>query len=321
MSKLDLKDKKILYELDLNSRRSYNEIAKKVGLSKDSVIYRIKKLQERGIIKQFHTLLDTGKLGFISFRLYLKLQHTTPEKEIEIINFLKKKKMVTWLASFEGDYDLGLWVLSKTIKDMNQLWRELLKKYLNYIEKRNLTIFTKVSYFPRVYFLGKKENKEEYIFIVEPEEIVFDKKDIEILKLLCLDARIPILEIAKKLDLSAKTVALRIRQLEKKKVIVGYRTMFDLEKLGYQYFKVHFNLHNLTEEKEKRFRFFIKQHPNIIYDNEVLGGDDIEMEVQVKSQQDLRAVISEVKEQFADIIKNYKYMLIYKEHKFLFFPL
>jgi len=96
--------------------------------------------------------------------------------------------------------------------------------------------------------------------------------------------------------------------------------MFDLEKLGYQYFKIHFNLHSLTEEKEKQFKTYIKQHPNIIYDNEVLGGDDFEIEIQVKSLNNFRQIIEEMKLRFSDIIKNYKYMLFYKEHKFLFFP-
>ena len=41
--KIDLKDRKILYELDLNSRQSNSTLGKKVGLSKDIVNYRIKK--------------------------------------------------------------------------------------------------------------------------------------------------------------------------------------------------------------------------------------------------------------------------------------
>ena len=41
---LDAKDRKILYELDINSRHSNSEIAKKVGLSKQVVGFRIKRL-------------------------------------------------------------------------------------------------------------------------------------------------------------------------------------------------------------------------------------------------------------------------------------
>ena len=47
MVELDLKDKKILFELDFDARQSYSEIAKKVRLSKQVVEYRIKKSRKR----------------------------------------------------------------------------------------------------------------------------------------------------------------------------------------------------------------------------------------------------------------------------------
>jgi len=321
MIKLDLKDRKILYELDINSRQSYHKIAKKVGLSKDSVIYRINKLQELGIIKQFHTVINVSKLGFISFRLYFKLQNTTPEKETEIIEFLKKQKIVTWIVSIDGEYDLGMWILTKSVKEMNDLWKELLTRFRDFIEKRNLTIFTKVSYFPRTYILEQKKNREEYVFITEPEETKLDELDLKLLKHLAPNSRISILELSRILKITPKTTTTRIKQLEKKKVIIGYRTMFDLEKLGYQYFKVHFNLHKITEQKEKEFKSYLRQHSHVTYDNEILGGDDLEIEIQVKTIQDLRNFLEEIKKQFANIIRNYNYMLFYKEHKYLFFPL
>ncbi len=321
MLKLDLKDRKLLYELDTNSRQSYAELARKIGLSKDAVIYRISKLQEAGIIKQFHTVIDVGKLGFISFRLYLKLQNSTPQREEEIIEFLKQKKEVVWLVSIDGNYDLGMWILTKTIAEMNHFWKELLQTYGNFIAERALTIFTKVSYFPRSYLLNKAGNEQQYVFITEPEESKIDQKDLEILQLLASQARIPTLEIAQKVGLTAKTTASRIKELENQTIIIGYRTQFDLEKLGYQYFKVHFNLHNLTAPKEKKFRQYIKQHPNVVYDNEVLGGDDIEIEIQVKTLPELRLIIADIKKNFAEIIKDEHYFLFYQEHKFVFFPL
>ncbi len=320
MIKLDLKNRKLLYELDINSRQSFHELAKKIGLSKDSVIYRIEKLKNDGIIKRFHTIIDVGKLGFISFRLYLKLRNSNPKKENELIEFLKKRGIVTWIVSIDGDYDIGIWILVKNISEMNQLWKSLLKKYSNNIEKRNLTIFTKVSYFPRVYFLDKKSNSDEYVFITEPSEVKFDKIDLEILKLMSGNARVPIIDLADKLKMTTKTISSRIKELESKKIIVGYRTMFDLEKLEEQYFKVFIMTHNVTEQKERDFRLFIKQHPRVIYDNEVLGGADFEIEIQVESLIQLREFLNEMKEKFSDIINDYSTMLFYKEHKYIFFP-
>lgn len=318
--KLDLKDKKLLYELDLNSRQSFNELSRKLKLSKNSVIYRINNLQKLGIIKQFHTVIDTGKLGYTSFRLYLKLQNSSPKKEQEIIEFLKSKEIVTWVVSIEEDFNIGALILTKSIREMNNLWEELLDKYANYLEKRLLTIMTKVSYFSRAYFLDLKKNEHETIFATEPQDNQVDEKDLKILKLLSSNARIPIIEIASKLKMTPKTIISRIKGLEKRKIIIGYKTVFDIEKLGYQYFKIYLKIHNSTKEKKQKLRDYIKANPNIIYDDYVLGGEDFEIEVQVRGIIELRKIIEEIKSNFTEMIQDYKTMLFYKEHKYLFFP-
>ena len=56
--KLDLKDRKILYELDSNARQSNSEIAKKVGLNKNTVNYKINRMTEEGIIAGYYTVID-----------------------------------------------------------------------------------------------------------------------------------------------------------------------------------------------------------------------------------------------------------------------
>ena len=56
MIDIDKKDRKILYQLDLDSRQTVTQIGRKVNLKKDVVSYRIKKLIKKGIIKNFYTL-------------------------------------------------------------------------------------------------------------------------------------------------------------------------------------------------------------------------------------------------------------------------
>jgi len=105
--KLDVKDKKIIYELDLNCRQSLNQIAKKVGLSKQVISYRINRLIERGVIKGFYTIMDLTKLGFITFKVYLKFKDQNPKIIDEMINYLVKNKSVIWMVTCNGD-NLGL---------------------------------------------------------------------------------------------------------------------------------------------------------------------------------------------------------------------
>ena len=60
----DLKKQFKLYELDINARKSYSQIGKKVGLSKDTVNNKIKKLEEKlpNKIIQIQENLDSSLL-------------------------------------------------------------------------------------------------------------------------------------------------------------------------------------------------------------------------------------------------------------------
>jgi DNA-binding Lrp family transcriptional regulator len=60
-----------------------------------------------------------------------------------------------------------------------------------------------------------------------------DKTDERILKNLMVDARQSARQMALKLGISTVTVLSRIKKLEKEKIIHGYTTIIDHEKLGY----------------------------------------------------------------------------------------
>ena len=95
---LDAKDRKILYELDINSRQASSEIAKKVGLSKQVVNFRIKRLIKEKLISFFYTVIDISKLGFTVHKIFLRLQNIDSEKEKALINFLVKHHNVLVLV-------------------------------------------------------------------------------------------------------------------------------------------------------------------------------------------------------------------------------
>ena len=60
-----------------------------------------------------------------------------------------------------------------------------------------------------------------------------DKIDEKILKNLKIDARISARQLAIKLGMSTVTILSRIKKLENEKIIQGYTTILDHEKLGY----------------------------------------------------------------------------------------
>jgi Lrp/AsnC family transcriptional regulator, leucine-responsive regulatory protein len=61
---LDEKGRRLLRALQENARASYSDLAKEVGLSVPSVIERIRKFEDVGIITGYHANVDLQALGF-----------------------------------------------------------------------------------------------------------------------------------------------------------------------------------------------------------------------------------------------------------------
>ncbi|MEK6792531.1 MAG: winged helix-turn-helix transcriptional regulator [Nanoarchaeota archaeon] len=61
-----------------------------------------------------------------------------------------------------------------------------------------------------------------------PDEVKIDELDRKILQILAPNARAQIIDMAHKLKVTPKTMIARIKELERKNVIVGYKTVFDI---------------------------------------------------------------------------------------------
>ena len=71
---LDIKNKKILNELIENSRISKKKLSLKVGLSKDIVKYRIKKLENEKIILGYQPRLNLNMI-FMRYHILIKFRY------------------------------------------------------------------------------------------------------------------------------------------------------------------------------------------------------------------------------------------------------
>lgn len=63
METLDEIDKKIIYTLMNDSRKSFSDMAKDLGVGVSTVHRRVKKLRDKEVIKGFTALVDNEKIG------------------------------------------------------------------------------------------------------------------------------------------------------------------------------------------------------------------------------------------------------------------
>ncbi len=313
MEKIDLKDKKILYELDINSRQSFRNIGRKVGLSKDVVAGRVKKLKENGIIIRFFTYYDILQLGFNFLRFYFKFQYVTPEIKKEIINHFMNDDNVNNLFSTEGSYDLGVLMMVKNISDIYPLWKKTLEKYGDYFSMQVFSAYMGELIYGHGFLLDGIEKPNRTPLRKNWGRVNIDDLDLKILKLLVADSRIPTVEIANKLNSNVTTINSRIKRLIKLKVILGFSVELDLNKLGYQVWKVDFYLSEYT--KINQIIRYIEKNPLLYCVDYTIGYADLELEINVKDIGQLHDIIEDLHSKFPKIIRNYSYFRGVKFYK------
>ena len=321
MHKIDLKDRRILYQLDLNSRQSLTQIGKKVHLRKNVVIYRIEKLKEKGIINKFYTHIDGYRLGYISFRFYITYQYTTPDIQDEIVNYFVNNKNIWRVVSIKGGYDLGVTIWVKDANSYYSFWKKTMDEYGDYFTDRTFSACIQSFDYQHSYLLPdefKKSDRDHFEITGGGKIIKIDAINLKILDLIAENARIPLREIAQYLDSSSAMVSYRIKDLRKLGIIQGFRTDIDISKLGYKHIKVDIYL----REHKQRYKIinYMKFNPNLIHIGTSSGVSDLELEFHVEQVNQLFEIMKDLVIKFPNAIRNYKYFTIQKIHKIRYMP-
>jgi Lrp/AsnC family leucine-responsive transcriptional regulator len=289
----DAKNKKILYELSKNSRISNKVLAKQIGLSQASTVHRLQNLQASGMILNTHVITDNSKLGFKTFRLYVSLTDTTPEKEQEIIKWLSLREDVPVLATSSGHFDILLVFWMKSENEFHTFYEEFKKVWGQFIHKSEFFIYLKTLHFARSYLVNKDP---EFLFSTGmSEQVSYDEKDLSILRSLNTDARTSALSISKSIGLSVKPTIDRIKRLKSAGIIKGFGLNTDIQKLGLYSQKINIVLKNSMTESEKIE--LAKTIPGVTFIDVTIGEYDLELSLDISSQKEFEAVLGKIKKE------------------------
>ena len=319
--KLDVKDRKILYELDKNSRQSYSSLAKKVGLSQEAVRYRVNSLVGNKAISKFFTVVNVSMLGLTFYKILLKFHNINEKKKEDIINYLIKQDFVAWIADTDGAYDLSFVIEVDNLLKAKEFLSVFYQNYSNQIHARAFSVNLIGEYLTRDYLIDKKRIQEiQPSYSAESSKIELDKINLKIISLLAENSRISAVEIANKFGISADSVLQRIKKLEKLNVLTRYNIVLNHEALNQVHYKVFIYLNNISKQKENSLYSYCRAIPQIVYIINTFGEWDMEIDLEVGNIREFRKVMMEITSRFSDIIKDYTYLVIYKVRKYNLYP-
>ncbi len=315
---LDEIERRIIYELESDCKVSVNELGEKLGISKRMVETRMHKLIGNKAIVNFVAIVDFSKLGYVDHEVWVQVRHMQAEKKRKFLDSLISHPQVGWVASCGGKFDFAFSIMAEDSVTFSDILRKLLSDNPGIVQNYSISIATKIRSFPRTYLLQKPgiERKGALFFSGPPQKIKLDKKDIAILTILARDAKTPAVEIGRKIGMSTNAARMRVKRLETMKVIQGYKAIFQPSVIGIQNYEILITTEGITAEKEAEVDEYCRSNPHITLFMSCIGRWDINLSVDIDGPQQLQQTLSEIRDRFGPVIKDFEYTPILYVYKF-----
>lgn len=195
--------------------------------------------------------------------------------------------------------DLTIVVRCKDNQALDEITHEIIKNHSQYIKDKLITSEIKGTYMNTNIF---SEDESTELHTSDKQNINIDEIDTTIIKELSRNCRISLVRLSKITGLSPKSIKYRIKELEKKKIIIGYKTKINFEKLGYLQFRVYLHIKQFNYQIYNEIKEFLKRKKNTGSISHYIGYADIDFRCYYKNITELYELITEIKDRFVEDI-------------------
>lgn len=317
---LDILDRKILAHLDLDSRQSAKEIAKKAGSNKDTVNYRINRLLSSGVISGFTTHVDTARFGYTNIKTYVRFQDTDEEKEKEFFRYLSSLPEVGWVVRSSGRWDALFCTWAASSFSFYKTLTKILDRFSRNIYEKEIIHNINWFYYNRKWLLPESPETHAIKYGEDPGGSGIDETDRAILKEIVPEARKSFAEIAKRAGIRPQNVLSRVASMRKKGIITKFGMDLDYGTLGIVFTKAFIRLHNIDEKSLGAICRFCEREPRVFALTTALGAWDLELEMEVERVEDMMDIMGRLKRSFPDFIKGYDSIVITRQSGLNYVP-
>ncbi|MDB4052868.1 Lrp/AsnC family transcriptional regulator [Octadecabacter sp.] len=122
---LDDIDRRLLRQLQADPNLTAAELGERAGVSALKATRRLGRLQEQGILKGQHAVIDWAALGFaVGVSLRISLEKTAPRAFDDFIEAARGIAEVTEIQTFLGRVDVRLSVIARDMAHYQQIYRD-----------------------------------------------------------------------------------------------------------------------------------------------------------------------------------------------------
>jgi Lrp/AsnC family leucine-responsive transcriptional regulator len=140
---LDKLDRALLAQLLQNARAPTTKLAKACRTSREVIAYRLKRLQDCGIIRAFLTDVDAAALGYCGAAVFFA---TRPERDKELRLRLANDLSITWVGEHVGIWDFGMSIYGKDAADVEERFLRFHKEFSDVMLDHRFTFHKRNHY-------------------------------------------------------------------------------------------------------------------------------------------------------------------------------
>lgn len=140
---LDAKDKSVLKDILMHPRDSIADVARRIGVQRDTVTYRMNRFEKSGLIEKYHVIVNPEVLGHPYFVLVL-IAITPSHSDIskKFVDELRKHPHITQISRLIGSYDYMLQIAAPDVHSFDSI--------LDDVKSIQKGLITKFEVFPLI---------------------------------------------------------------------------------------------------------------------------------------------------------------------------
>ncbi len=306
--KIDKLDYKLLYHLAHNGRASLTALAKELGLSKQRIDYRLKRLEKLHVIDGYSAFIDGSPLGYTLYRVNLLTERLDKKGRVEFLAFLKGLRPVVNIVALVGRYDYLVDLCIKETRELMEFVNKVEERYGDNILSLNVAIAeSRHMYSPThsiiegLDFLASRRELSSNYMRTTLKNISEDKA-LRVALAMEKQARASTKALAKLAKMSFRSFTEWKQLLEKKGIIKGYFPLINRAVLGYKEHKLFLALGSHKRSVIEEIKVFARGDAAVSELYLFTERWDAEFTIEVKTVEDLLNVIEHIKSRFSSVL-------------------
>lgn len=302
---LDQLDRNIIALLDRNCRISSIELSQQLSRSRQTIDYRIKRLEDQGIITEYTCSFNPTSVGYRLYKVYLRLRNIPADKQ-RLREALFNLGTVYWIGESSGSWDLLFGIFYREEREILEITDRLNRNFRHLIVAHSGHLIVGILQYSKMYLTGEIHPYLEYAGQIR--QLRLDQLDVAIIAKLVGNARLPYNTLGDSLGVSSLLVQRRMKRLEQTGIIFQYRVGLNLDKLGLELYKAIVTTHLYSEDEHRRFVEFVSTFKELQFF--VRNIWSIEFELVVPNYARYEEILDEISARFPKLIASLDTLLL-----------